>query len=163
MIVNLEVKYKSKFPPSSTVKVVRFVEDGSDIKRRLHIFYHQYCPAKISTVPHILDKYRGDEERMILLLERKYNAQFPPALSYGRDDKKLESSKLLSPLSASKGVVAQFPSSMTWLEANLRLFLQKHDPENLQQVHKYLKAYKGRETDMVEFLERKYNAWFPQL
>lgn len=160
LIINLEAKYKAKFPSKSSTKGVRFSEDDSDIRRRLIMFYRQNCPSKLSTIDHILDKYRGDEEGMIFLLERKYNAKFPRSTSMHSTSK---SSAVQSVSSAPNGILAQFPPSMTWIEANLRLFLQKHDPENVQLVPRYLKIYKGRETEMVEILERKYNAWFPQL
>ncbi len=80
-----------------------------------------------------------------------------------------------------------FPEDMSFLEANLTLFYAKHNPDKLQHVNHFrrflfilgsidinveiiyikvkllLQVYKGREIEMVQILERKYNAWFPQL
>ena len=57
----------------------------------------------------------------------------------------------------------QFPPKMTYLEANLILFYKKHNPTKVDHVPLFLKKYRGREAEMVEMLERKYNDWFPQI
>ena len=81
MIASLENKYKTTFhivgEKNTSLHTVTPVTPG--LQHRLVKFYQQHDQSKISSIPHILNKYRGNEDKMVRILQSKYNAWFPAA------------------------------------------------------------------------------------
>lgn len=46
---------------------------GKTLKERLLGFYQQYNPSKLNTVDQVLQKYQGNEEKLLYNLSKKYN------------------------------------------------------------------------------------------
>lgn len=44
-----------------------------DVQQRVHAIYAQYNPSKLTEIPHLMEKYKGQELQLIANLEKKYN------------------------------------------------------------------------------------------
>jgi len=152
------------FPPSSDGSSV-IHRAASELERNMVIFYNQHryqvytyfvmdysrsiiliaalrmviSPAKVDTIPQLLKKYRGYETDMVAILETKYNARFPYTSTLSPALKSEAAAAKSRPQAPSVGLVAsQFPPNMTWMEANMRLFFQKHAKDQIQLVRLFL-------------------------
>ena len=138
------VRYNTDKKEEVEVASLVIGDDTSDIRDRMVTFYQRNCPEKLGDVPRLLAKYQGKEAVMIDMLEKKYKASFPPDVPSTTTHMPQESSSFSSSSSSSATkakataevahALSQFPAHMTWLEANLRLFYLKNNPEKIHHV-----------------------------
>jgi hypothetical protein len=158
--------------------------DGSDYgtedhRSRLTRFMQLYNPEKLDSIDKILDAYKGREAEMFEALVKKYGPEPPRGTDQG-------TARGVPPPQSEEAAIAAFMSSRAitaddvlyaFKESDLLLslsrafgplpdsrdararvtaFMQRYNPEKLASVDMILKAYSGREEEMITALVNKY-------
>ncbi|CUG93171.1 Hypothetical protein, putative [Bodo saltans] len=158
------------------------LEVSEDQRSRLARFMQQYNPEKLSTIDKILDAYKGREQEMFEALVKKYGPEPPrPAQAgaggggAGRPPPQSDDAAIAS-FMGSRGITADdvlfaFKESDLLLSLSrvfgplpdtrdirtrVTAFMQRYNPEKLASVDMILKAYSGRDDEMMTALINKY-------
>ena len=100
-------------------------------RERVTKIYQQYNPTKLGDVDKVLEKFAGRDQELIEMLEEKYSVKpSTPAVA---------------------------APQMSTRERVTRIY-QQHNPSKLSDVDKVLEKYAGRDQELIEMLEEKYQA-----
>jgi hypothetical protein len=58
--------------PPNTTNINTSTAGSMNTEERVQEFYRQHNPAKLSSVPEILEKYRGREQELLQKLQKQY-------------------------------------------------------------------------------------------
>jgi hypothetical protein len=155
-----------------------------DDAARLRRYFEQYNPAKIATIPAVLERFRGNEAEMWSMLTAKYGPEHgrapQPAAAASPTEQRLarfyakycpekaataaaaaakyhgREDVLFAQLTAKYGPEPVMPVTAVPGEARLRRFFAKYEPQQAAGVPALLHKYAGREQQLFTLLTRQY-------
>lgn len=149
---------------------VHAIDGEGDFTAQLTELYTKVKPEKLGDVPHLVQKYKGAEKKLLRSIRKKYGIPEPspsPPPSPPTPEAKVEA-KAEEPAepAAQEGDVqgdarASAEDAATDAEtddwrAQLFLLYETHNPTKMDQIEYLLKKYKGNEAKLIESIQAKY-------
>jgi hypothetical protein len=128
-------------PPSQDIS--QNAAANAETKARLIRFYENYDPSKVSNVDSALEKFKGRENDMWIMLVNKY----------GPEPGQTKATASAAPRDNS-GIKLELPD--THHKERLTAYYQQYDPSKLDRVDAALVKYAGKEGEMWSTLIQKY-------